>query len=75
MRLVIDRFEGAFAVCEREDRSVLDVPRASLPAGCREGDALEERNGVLVRADNSADRARIREKLDRLMKKEGRHDP
>lgn len=38
--LIIDRFEGNFAVCEREDRTMQDVERSKIPAEAKEGDVL-----------------------------------
>ena len=40
MRVIIDRFEGDFAVCEKEDRTMLNVKREKLPPDAKEGDAL-----------------------------------
>jgi len=41
-KVVIDRFEGAFAVLILgEDNDRLQVPRASLPAEAKEGDWLQ----------------------------------
>lgn len=40
MRVVIDRFEGDFAVCEKEDRTMLNVKRSKLPANIKESDVL-----------------------------------
>lgn len=37
---IVDRFEGDYAVVERALHETLHVPRALLPAGVREGDAL-----------------------------------
>lgn len=37
---IVDRFEGDYAVVERALHETLRVPRALLPAGLREGDAL-----------------------------------
>lgn len=39
MPIIIDRFEGNFAVCEDGDERVL-LPRAALPCGATEGDVL-----------------------------------
>jgi len=39
-RVSIDRFEGDLAVCEREDCTMIDIPRASLPKGVRAGNIL-----------------------------------
>jgi len=44
MQLTIDRFEGDFAVCEREDGTHVDILRAALPAEAREGSVLVREN-------------------------------
>ena len=31
MRLVIDRFEGAYAVCEDENKNIVNILKARLP--------------------------------------------
>ncbi|MCR3761916.1 DUF3006 domain-containing protein [Clostridium felsineum] len=40
MKLVIDRFEGEFAVCERPDRSMLNILKTRIPKGAVEGTVL-----------------------------------
>jgi hypothetical protein len=40
MKLIIDQFEGDFAVCEKEDRTVLNINLRDLPAGAEVGDVL-----------------------------------
>jgi len=45
-RLVIDRFEGEMAVCEKADRTLVNIPRRQLPPGAQEGDVL------IVEGDN-----------------------
>jgi hypothetical protein len=37
---IVDRFEGAFAVCEADDLETLKIPRAALPQGVTEGSVL-----------------------------------
>jgi len=41
MRVVIDRFEGDYAVCEKEDREMIDIKRECLPKEAKEGDVLD----------------------------------
>ncbi|MBQ7288536.1 MAG: DUF3006 domain-containing protein [Clostridia bacterium] len=60
--IVIDRFEGEFALCEM-DGLMVQVPRSCLPADVGEGTALQ-----FVKIDNSADRKRIAQKQNRLFK-------
>ena len=40
MKLIIDRFEGEFAIVEAEDGSVFNMPK-KLFSCCREGDVLK----------------------------------
>ena len=40
MRVIIDRFEGDFAVCEKADRTMLNVKRTQVPPEAKEGDTL-----------------------------------
>jgi len=40
MKVIIDRFEGNFAVCEKEDRSMIDIDKSRIPVGAKEGDIL-----------------------------------
>ncbi|NLY45741.1 MAG: DUF3006 domain-containing protein [Tissierella sp.] len=41
MRIIIDRFEGEFAVVELEDKSFIDMPIELVPEGAKEGDIVE----------------------------------
>ena len=68
MSYIIDRFEGDYAVCEKEDRTTLLVPRSELPPQSMEGDVLVYEDGV-YRVDSDATqerRRRIEEKRTRL---------
>ena len=44
-RLIVDRLEEGYAVCEQEDRSMVRIPTDRLPAGVREGDVLAAQGG------------------------------
>lgn len=44
MKVTIDRFEGKFAVCEKEDRQMLDIEKFKLPITAKEGDVLNITN-------------------------------
>ena len=39
--LIIDRFEGDFAVCEREDCTMVSIEKNRLPKGVRPGNILK----------------------------------
>lgn len=60
-RVIIDRFEGEFAVCEGEGKRMENVPRGLLPAEAKEGDCMVEEDGVWrIDADETSSRkARI----------------
>jgi hypothetical protein len=40
IKVTIDRFEGDYAVCEKPDRSMINIRKDRLPAGAKEGDVL-----------------------------------
>ncbi len=40
MKIIIDRFEGDFAICELPDKSYIDVPSKLFPDAC-EGDVVD----------------------------------
>ncbi len=59
MKVIIDRFEGDFAVVELPSGATCDVPRALFP-GAREGDAVS----ILV---DEGETNRRKEKIAKLM--------
>ncbi len=40
MKIIIDRFEGSFAVVELSDMTFADMPVSLVPEGAKEGDVL-----------------------------------
>ena len=40
MKIVIDRFEGNYAVCETEEKKFIDISKSDIPEGAKEGDIL-----------------------------------
>lgn len=68
MRYVIDRIEGDIAVCEAEDKTMHNIPLASLPVGVKEGDKVEDTVTGFILVDNSADSERIKEKMQKLFR-------
>lgn len=65
-RWIIDRFEGEFAVCEREDRVMENIARTLLPEDCKEGDCLLLTENGNYRIDAEASDGR-RERIEKLM--------
>lgn len=47
-RVIIDRFEEKYAVCEKPDKTIINIPRYKVPLEAREGDFLEDVNGFYV---------------------------
>ena len=64
MRVIIDRFEKDFAICEKEDMTMIDISRSRLPKEAKEGDILVvEDDNIII--DVEATKVR-REELERL---------
>lgn len=40
MKIIIDRFEGKYALVELEDQQIVEMPRVLLPHGASEGDVI-----------------------------------
>jgi len=40
MKVTLDRFEGDFAVCEKADRTMINIKKDKLPGDAKEGDIL-----------------------------------
>lgn len=40
MKVIIDRFEGNYAICEKEDFSTIDILKEKLPTDAKQGDVL-----------------------------------
>ncbi len=68
MYLIIDRFEGEYAVCEREDRTMVDIPKKELPQGVKEGSKIEKVSNGFVIVDNSKEKEEIDKKFKSLFK-------
>jgi hypothetical protein len=67
--LIIDRFEGDFAVCEDENLCMVNIRRSEITPQAVEGDCLnaDPQNGYVLDADETARRkARVLQKMNRL---------
>jgi hypothetical protein len=40
MNVIIDRFEEKYAICQREDYSMVNIDRKTIPSDAKEGDVL-----------------------------------
>ena len=64
MKVIIDRFEGSFAVCEKEGRVMVNIEKVKLPEGAKEGDVLIiEGNKVTVDSEETKNRKQRIEKM------------
>lgn len=68
--IIVDRIEGAFAVCEMDDNSMQNIALTELPAGVKEGDVIAMDNGTyVIDAKQTKERSeRIAQKMNRLFK-------
>ncbi|MDR4947806.1 DUF3006 domain-containing protein [Neobacillus cucumis] len=66
MRVIVDRFEGDLAVCEKEDKSMIDIPRKELPEEIQVGNVLIIEKGQ-TRLDQEETQNR-KERIDKLAK-------
>ncbi|MBX4261167.1 DUF3006 domain-containing protein [Clostridium estertheticum] len=48
MDIIIDRFEGNYAVCEKEDKTMIDIKKSKIPSIAKEGDVLSIDNDVII---------------------------
>ena len=68
-KYIIDRFEGLFAICENEEKKIINIKTELLPPETKEGDCLyiNEEGEYLIDYENTEEsRRRIRSKLDSL---------
>ena len=69
--LVIDRFEGTYAICEDKDQKFFAIETNELPAGATEGTVLEiDDEGVIrkKKKKTAARRSKIKKLQDKLWK-------
>lgn len=67
MKYTIDRFEGAIAVCEDEQKKMVQIPKYRLPLEIKEGDVIVEADGIF-RVDDE-ETIEQRKKAKELMNK------
>lgn len=68
-KLIIDRFEGTYAVCENSDKSFITIPKYKLPPDCKEGDYITMDSNGIYKKDNLAtnkQKIHIRDRMNHL---------
>lgn len=64
MNVIIDRFEENYAVCEKEDRTMMDIKKNDLPSEAKEGDVLNiDNNMITIDVEGTEKRRREIKKL------------
>jgi hypothetical protein len=68
MRVIIDRFEGPYAVCEDENRKMINIEKTKLPRGAKEGSVLIiQGNNIEIDYNETENRKkRIKKLMDSL---------
>ncbi|MBD5465470.1 MAG: DUF3006 domain-containing protein [Lachnospiraceae bacterium] len=69
--LVIDRFEENIAVCEKEDKTVVKIPKYKLPLQVKEGDCitLDEKGVYVIALEKTEEKKQeIHERFHKLFK-------
>lgn len=61
MKVILDRFEGDYAIVELPDRTMIDMPKRLLPKEAKEGDVIE----IKILIDETKE---IHNKVDKLTK-------
>lgn len=72
MKIIVDRVEGAFAVCEKEDRTMMEIAVSEFEEMPRDGDVVwYENHCARILKEETENRKREAEELFRkLLKKE-----
>ena len=66
MKLIIDRFEGNYAVCEKKDGSMINIEKDRISQEAKEGDVLEvSEEGITI--DEKATKNR-KEEIEKMTK-------
>ncbi len=71
MRLIVDRFEGEYAVCEDENKNMVSILKAELPEDAQEGSVLQVNDGSVTvdREETDNRKRRIKGKMDGMWDK------
>ncbi|WP_234120561.1 DUF3006 domain-containing protein [Clostridium hydrogenum] len=62
MIVIVDRFEENFAVCEKENRTMINIEISKLPTGTKVGDSLYINCGKII--INEADTQKRKKEIE-----------
>jgi hypothetical protein len=64
VKVVIDRFEGDYAVCEKENREMIDIKKDIIPKEAKENDVLDiEGDKIIIDIEETKKRKKDIEEL------------
>lgn len=68
MKIIIDRFEGDYVVCEQPDGTMIDIKKERLPKESKEGDVLNYTDDKITMDSNETKQRseRIKNLMDSL---------
>ena len=68
MKIIIDRFEGDYAVCETEEKKFIDIPKSDIPVEAKEGDILSKTDtGYRIeKTETEEKREEIKKRMNKL---------
>lgn len=66
MFAVIDRFEGDFAVVQRDDGKILNIKKSLLPEKAREGDVIDLNKMIVDERETLRRKAEIRKLAENI---------
>lgn len=69
-KLIIDRFEGDYAVCEQADKSMVNIHKTNLPSEAKEGDIILQASDGSIKISHSQTQSRkdhIQKKMKDLL--------
>ncbi len=62
--IIIDRFEEEYAVCEKEDMEMVNIPIMYLPKGVKEGDCMDLVNDKYI--INNKETEKLKKEIEKL---------
>lgn len=64
MKIIIDRFEDNYAICEKEDRTMINIEKNKLPIEAKEGSVLSiTEDGITIDEEGTKSRKKNIEEL------------
>ncbi len=65
-KLIIDRIEDKYVICEQEDKTIIRLPKYKLPPGCKEGEYIILNKDGMYQTDPDETSKREKQMLDKI---------